>query len=109
MTDDNLHHRVHDLTADRDLDGDDTFERNPRRKLFKLLPGNPPVKGKRKQTCGTTAKVKYDSRPEAAEVARHMKAVGRANDDTLTEYLCPHCDFWHVGHQRWKKQEGYGE
>lgn len=47
-------------------------------------------------------KIGYETRRPAKDHARHLRDA--EGDPTVTEYLCPTCMRWHVGHATSKPQ-----
>jgi len=48
--------------------------------------------------CESTGKITWRKRSKAANVAKRMRESKR--DPFISEYRCPHCGLWHVGHER---------
>lgn len=48
-------------------------------------------------------KHRHPSQGKAEAHLRSLIRLGKAEEDELQTYLCPHCSFWHVGHTPGRK------
>jgi hypothetical protein len=54
--------------------------------------------------CPKTGKLGYDYRAEAREARRVSRRFNGEKTSEWSVYRCPHCDYWHIGHNNKYRQ-----